>query len=196
MPRFRTAAVAAVATSLLLAPTAAYAHPGDQDGTTGEPTTGRNRLADYEKSSGPLRDLQLDVTSALDGAAASATMVSLGSTLVYLRVHDVNTAAAGQRFGAHLHEGPCVLGDGVPALGHYNVEKLAGLSPYEVSPDTEVWLDFEVNAEGQGRSTATVPFVPTSGTRSIVIHALPTMDSGAGVGTAGARIACLPFTID
>ena len=136
------------------------------------------------------------MTSALDGAAASATMVSLGSTLVYLKVHDVNTGAAGQRFGAHLHEGPCVTGNGVAALGHYNVENLAGLSPYEISPDTEVWLDFEVNAEGQGRSTTTVPFVPTAGTRSIVIHASPTMDSGAGVGTAGARIACLPFTID
>ena len=128
MPRFRTAAVAAVATSLLLAPTAAYAHPGDQDGTTGERTTSRNRLAAYEKSSGPLRDLQLDVTSALDGAAASATMVSLGSTLVYLKVHDVNTAAAGQRFGVHLHRDPVSAGDGVDAQGHYNVEKLAGLS--------------------------------------------------------------------
>jgi Cu-Zn family superoxide dismutase len=188
--------VAAVATSLLLAPTAAYAHPDGQHSTTGERTTSRNRLAAFEKSSGPLRDLQVDVTSALDGAAASATMVSLGSTLVYLKVHDVNTGAAGQRFGAHLHEGPCVTGNGVAALGHYNVENLAGLSPYEISPDTEVWLDFEVNAEGQGRSTTTVPFVPTAGTRSIVIHASPTMDSGAGVGTAGARIACLPFTID
>ena len=122
MPRFRTAAVAAVATSLLLAPTAAYAHPGDQHSTTGElhrqPRAGWRH---YEKSSGPLRDLQLDVTSALDGAAASATMVSLGSSLFYLRVHDVNTAAAGQRFGAHLHAGPCVAGDGRRPRAHYNV---------------------------------------------------------------------------
>jgi hypothetical protein len=36
-----------------------------------------------------------------------------------------------------------------------------------------------------------VPFVPTAGTRSIVIHAQPTMDNGF----AGTRIACLPFTI-
>ena len=191
MPRFRTAAVAAVATSLLLIPTAAYAHPDGQHSTTDEPTTSRNQLLAYEKSSGPLRDLQVDVTSALDGAAASATMVSLGSTYFYLRVHDVNTAAAGQRFGAHLHTGPCVAGDATAAGPHYNVQLLAGITTPEINDKTEVWLDFEVNAEGQGRSTTTVPFVPTAGTRSIVIHAQPTMDNGF----AGARIACLPFTI-
>jgi Cu-Zn family superoxide dismutase len=81
------------------------------------------------------------------------------------------------------------------AGGHYNVQIQANISPAEISPDTEVWLDFQVNKKGEAQSSTTVPFVPTTGERSIVIHRDPTMDSGAQVGTAGPRIACLPFTI-
>ena len=78
------------------------------------------------------------------------------------------------------------------AGAHYNVDVLAGLLPAEVSPDTEVWLDFELNERGEGRSSTMVPFVPTDGERAIVIHALPTSADGS----AGARLACLPLTID
>ena len=53
-----------------------------------------------------------------------------------------------------------------------------------------------MNAEGQGRSTSHGA-VRADGGDTLDRHPrLPTMDSGAGVGTAGARIACLPFTID
>ena len=193
MPRFRTAAVAAVATSLLLAPTAAYAHPGGH-GDSGERSSSRSRLA-YERHSGALTDLDPVVRSALDGASASATMFGVRSTFFYLRVEGINEAAAGQRFGAHLHTGPCRTGLPLEAGGHYNVQLQANIIPAAVSPDTEVWLDFRVNSDGEARSTESVPFVPTVGERSIVIHRDPTMDSGAGVGTAGPRVACLPFDI-
>ena len=192
MPRFRTAAVAAVATSLLLIPTAAYAHPDDHNIDSTELSANTSRLA-YDSSSGSLTDLNTTVASALDGASASASMFALGlGTVVYLKVKDVSLAAEGQRFGAHLHAGPCVTDNPSAALGHYNTDLLAGISPAVVSQKTEVWLDFRVSDIGEGRSTAPVPFVPASGERSIVIHAQPTMDNGS----AGARIACLPFTIE
>jgi Cu-Zn family superoxide dismutase len=189
VPRFRSAAVAAVATSLLLAPTAAYAHPNRHD-DSGERTSSRSRLV-LASNSDPLRDLQPTVTSAFDGAKASVAMVGLRSSYFYLRVSDVHAAAAGQRFGAHLHTGPCVAGDGVAAGPHYNVQTLAGITPAVVNDETEVWLDFGVNSRGSAQSSTTVPFVPAAGERSIVIHAEPTMDNGM----AGARVACLPLTI-
>ena len=189
MPRFRTAAVAAVATSLLLAPTAAYAHPGGH-GDSGERSSSRSRLV-VARSSDPLRDLQPTVTSSFDGAEASVVMVGLRSSLFYLQVSDVHTAAAGQRFGAHLHTGPCVAGDGAAAGPHYNVQTLAGVTTAAVNDETEVWLDFDVSRRGTARSSTTVSFVPAEGVRSIMIHAEPTMDNGM----AGARVACLPLTI-
>jgi hypothetical protein len=57
-----------------------------------------------------------------------------------------------------------------------------------VSPETEVWLDLTLDRHGRGRSVAVVPFVPEPGTRSVVLHAMPTDPSGA----AGPRLACLP----
>ena len=32
-------------------------------------------------------------------------------------------------FGAHLHSGPCVAGDPAAALGHYNTDVMAGVTP-------------------------------------------------------------------
>lgn len=91
-------------------------------------------------------------------------------------------------YGAHLHVGPCVAGDGAAAGPHSNQSVVDGVVPQVVDATTEVWLDFTVRPNGSARSVAVVPFVPTSGTRSIVIHAMPTDPAGA----AGARLACLP----
>ena len=191
LSRIRAAAVAALAASLLLAPTAASAHPNDAQGDSGERATSRSRLV-FASNSDPLRDLQPTVTNAFDGASASVVMVGLRSSVFYLEVRNVHTAAAGQRFGAHLHTGPCVAGDGNAAGPHYNVQSLAGVTPAAINDDTEVWLDFAVSRRGTARSSTTVPFVPAEGERSIIIHAEPTMDNGM----AGARVACLPLTID
>ncbi len=62
------------------------------------------------------------------------------------------------------------------------------IPPPEISEDTEVWLDITVD-DGAGTSTASVPFVPLAGNRSVVIHALATDHH---TGAAGARLACLP----
>lgn len=140
--------------------------------------------------SGQLRDLDTAHTGAFDGARARVLLVrnAAGAT-AHLRVEGIDLQAAGATFGAHLHFGPCVAGNGAAALGHYNSDVVAGRSPVEISPETEVWLDFTVTPTGKGSSTAVVPFTPTPGARSVVIHALATDHHTGG---AGARLACLP----
>ncbi|WP_299441845.1 hypothetical protein [uncultured Phycicoccus sp.] len=140
------------------------------------------------RAAGPLSDLQPAVAGPLDGAAAAVQIVaSARGSHAVLRVRGIE-GADGTTFGAHLHVGPCVAGNGAAALGHYNTDVLAGSSEPEISEDTEVWLDLEVH-HGGGTATASVPFVPAPGTRSVVIHALPTDHH---TGAAGARLACLP----
>jgi hypothetical protein len=130
----------------------------------------------------PLTDLQPGVDDPLDGATAQLIMIEhAGSTTFVLIVTGVDPAAAGQTYGAHLHVGPCVAGDGPAAGPHYN----AGGAP---SPTTEVWLDVTINPAGVGVSTTTVPFVPEPGIRSVVLHAEATAPSGS----AGSRLECLP----
>ena len=104
-----------------------------------------------------------------------------------LRVRGID-GADGETFGAHLHAGPCVAGNGAAALGHYNTDVIAGVVPAEVSEETEVWLDLTVD-DGAGTATASVPFVPLPGERSVVVHALATDHH---TGAAGPRLACLP----
>lgn len=139
---------------------------------------------------GQLRDLATAGSGPLDGAAARVLLVqnAAGAT-VRLRVEGIDTEAAGTTYGAHLHFGPCIAGNGAAALGHYNSDVVSGRSPAEISPDTEVWLDFTVSLTGNGSATAVVPFTPEAGERSVVIHALPTDHDTGG---AGARLACLP----
>ncbi len=140
---------------------------------------------------GALRDLQTSTVQPFDGARASLTMrMHRGMTTFVLSVRGINRAAVGEVFGAHLHIGPCVKGDGAVAGAHYNVSALHGDVPPVVSDRTEVWLDFTVTRSGRGHAVATVPFAPAPGNRAIVVHAAPT----AGNGTAGARLACLPVS--
>ena len=147
------------------------------------------RGAPIVRSSGPLSDLDPTATGPFDGASAAVRISLLphGGSRTLLRVRGID-GAEGQTFGAHLHVGPCVAGQPAAALGHYNSDVLAGVVPPEVSDRTEIWLDFTVDDEG-GRATASVPFVPQPGTRSVVIHAAATDHH---TGTAGARLACLP----
>jgi len=136
--------------------------------------------------SGPLQDLSPSTADPFDGAHARLTMVARHhGTVAILRLSGVDPAEAGHRYGAHLHSGPCVAGNPAAAGPHYNVSTS---TPPVASPETEVWLDFTVRPHGTALSVAAVPFVPTPGTRSVVIHAMETDDHGA----AGARLACLP----
>lgn len=144
-------------------------------------------LGPFVRSSGLLSDLAPATSGPFDGAHARVQFVeSRGASHAVLTVTGVGASAEGQTFGAHLHDGPCLAGDGAAAGPHYNSHVHGGL-PAEITDRTEVWLDFTVT-DGQGTGTASVPFVPEGGSRSVVVHALPTNPQ---TGTAGARVACL-----
>ncbi|WP_146902950.1 superoxide dismutase family protein [Cellulomonas aerilata] len=135
---------------------------------------------------GPLTDLQ-PAASVTDGArgSVSAWETSDGTTVV-LRLRGLPRSAAGQEYGAHVHVGHCVPGNGALAGPHYNS---TGQPPTAVSDQTEVWLDFTVGRGGTAYARADVPFtIPSGGAHSVVVHALPTSPDGS----AGGRIACLP----
>ncbi len=166
----RTAAV----TLAMLAASAIAATPAGADDSPGAAVTVH----------GELRDLEPAVAGPLDGAEATLTMASHdGSTTAVLTVRGIDRSAVDHTFGAHLHVGPCVAGDGAAAGPHFN----AGGQP---SPDTEIWLDFTVTGGGTGHAVAQVPFVPAPGNRAIVIH----RDFTAPNGVAGPRLACLPVS--
>ena len=194
MLRVRTAVLTAAATAaLMLAPATAFAHPNDGGSATGSGHRERGGRFSISHNAGPLRDLEPTVTSPFDHASAEVVMLGWRhSSFFSLRVRGVVRAAVGQTYGAHLHTGPCVAGVPLAAGPHYNTDVLAGVTPAEVSPETEVWLDFEVSSRGRARSSALVPFKPRPGVRSIVIHAEPTNEDN---GMAGARVACLPLRI-
>jgi Cu/Zn superoxide dismutase len=199
VPRFRTLAVAALAApALLLTSGAAYAGDHDLHRRTHLGNGGFGGGAEISSMSwgsfkGDLSDLSTTDT-VFDRAKATAFMMSLnGESTFRLHVRGLDESAAGKQYPAHLHEGPCVAGDGAAAGGHYNTQKEAGLStPWLVSHETEVHLDFTVNSEGSARVTVAVPFVPKPGERSIVIHSDQPPVPPA---TSPARWACLPLQI-
>ncbi|HJY46613.1 MAG TPA: hypothetical protein VJ301_18500 [Propionibacteriaceae bacterium] len=134
------------------------------------------------------------------GAKATAMMVAFGDSSYFrVQVRGISDSE-GVKYGAHLHRDACVPGDGSAAGPHYNITPvIPGTTTFEViNNQTEVWLDFKVNSEGESRATANVPFAPKTGERSIVFHGSPTQkeaETGKPVGWAGTRLACLPLKI-
>lgn len=147
--------------------------------------------AEVVRAQGNLRDLQLSTAGPFDHARARLVMVQRhGRSVVILKVQGIDRSVAGRDFGAHLHTGPCVTGDGAAAGPHYNSDTVAGHVPPRVDASTEVWLDFGVTRAGTGFAISRVPFTPLPGNRAIVIHEMPTDHHGA----AGPRQACLPVS--
>ena len=186
-PLLRRTGVVVACTAIIGLATASV--PSAMAGTPGH---GGERDDDAERVKGraltfqsPLSDLQPTTAQPLEGARATMRM-TLGAkrSAFALTVTGIARSAAGTTFGAHLHSGPCVPGDGVAAGPHYN-----SVAPPVLDADHEVWLDFRVTSGGRGRAATVVPFVPVHGARSVVVHELPTdHDTGA----AGARLACFP----
>jgi Cu-Zn family superoxide dismutase len=124
------------------------------------------------------------VAGALSGSNATVSAGSLGSgnSQITLTVERVN-APAGTKFGAHVHVNPCGTA-GADAGAHYAAAVDNG--PLK---NTEVWLDFSVDANGRGHATATRQFEITNrAARSVIIHVMGT-DHETGI--AGARLACI-----
>lgn len=138
----------------------------------------------FVQAGGALRDLQPGTVNATDGATATYYAVQAGGESTHvLVVRGLKPTSAGTTFGAHVHVGPCVAGDGPAAGPHYNSDGAPATA------ENEVWLDFTVLPGGYGVARTTVPFTIDSGdAQSVVIHALPTAPGGA----AGGRQACLP----
>lgn len=144
-------------------------------------------LGPFLRTSGPLRDLAPTAAGPFDGASARVQLVeSAKGSHAVLTVKGIDPSVDGQTFGAHLHDGPCVAGDGAAAGPHYNSQVHDHAPRPAVNDRTEIWLDFTVE-DGAGTGTASVPFVPQPGNRSVVIHAMPTNPQTGG---AGPRLAC------
>jgi Cu-Zn family superoxide dismutase len=162
--------------------------PGVPRGEVAIPVVGESNVT---TGNGPLRDLAPAAHGQFGGARAVVVMISRGArTTVRLHVSGVDRSAAGRTFGAHLHTGPCVAGDGAAAGPHYNTDVIEGHKPIRVDRQHEIWLDFTVSPSGSGTATTAVPFAPKPGDRSIVVHQQPTDHHG----TAGPRLACLPLS--
>lgn len=115
------------------------------------------------------------------GAAVQVVKTASGTTKFVLQVHGVD-AAAGTTFGAHVHQNPCGV-SGADAGPHYQHVGAPGSLE-----DREVWLDFTVNAAGNGHAQTTRSWtIDDTSPRSVIIHQLPTAPDGA----AGPRLACI-----
>ena len=142
----------------------------------------------FVQAGGALRDLQPATENATDGATARLWVVQAGGESTYvLIVQGLDPAAVGTTYGAHVHVGPCVAGNGAAAGPHYNSD---GGVP---TPENEVWLDFTVRSGGFAVARTSVPFTIEPGdAQSVVIHLEPTQEGGPTPGAAGGRQACLP----
>lgn len=186
----RRAAVVAVALASaagLSAVLPASAH--DSGGSSGHGTHGGHGSAGVDGRTlffaSPLSDLAPKTEEPLEGASATLRM-TLGEkrSAFVLKIEDIDRSAAGKEYGAHLHTGPCVPGEGAAAGPHYN-----SANPPIVDEDHEVWLDFTVSRHGTGKAVTVVPFVPKHGARSVVVHEMAT---NPDTGAAGGRLACFP----
>ena len=110
-----------------------------------------------------LQDDHTAVAGPFDHATARLQLVDHPSgTTAVLHVRGVDPAVADRTFGAHLHNGPCATDAPTVALGHYNADAHAGHVPVVVSSQTEVWLDFTVDATGAGDSQRRCALPPSS----------------------------------
>jgi Cu-Zn family superoxide dismutase len=143
--------------------------------------------ADTVRSADPLVVYSAIVDNPLAGVTGTAHAVQTpnGKTIVTLQLHGFDPTFAGRTFGAHVHTGPCA--DNVSAGSHFT----------STEPDVplelrEVWLDFTVNASGQGSATASRDFaIPDGAAQAVVIHQNPTDPAGV----AGPRLGCLDLEL-
>lgn len=150
--------------------------------------SGEAPIITYPPYTAPLVDLQTGVEGPFDDATATLVIKETPeATNFKLTIQGIDADFADVVYGAHLHVGPCVEGNGAAALGHYN----AGGG---ISDETEVWFELVPNDFGTATDSTTVPFIPIDddGVMSIVIHQEPTNKK---TGVAGPRQACIPLLV-
>ncbi|GAB3481053.1 hypothetical protein GCM10027521_18260 [Amycolatopsis cihanbeyliensis] len=113
---------------------------------------------------------------------------------------EVNGLLPNRGYAVHVHTDPCGP-NGEAAGPHFqkNQNPDSGThDPAYANPDNEIWLDLRTGEEGEGETTAEVPFtfaerVPAS----VVVHAQESTATAPGeAGKAGDRIACLTVPFD
>ncbi len=148
-------------------------------------SAGHHHRSSTFRATGVLTDLRPTDADPTDGAHYRVFQRrDQHGTTTRLLVKNIE-AERGTRFGTHVHEGPCVEGDGAAAGPHWNSTGGA-----EVNDEVEVWLDLRVTRKGRAKDKSHIEAtIPEGEGLSIVIHALPTDPGGA----AGERLACLPL---
>ena len=119
-----------------------------------------------------------------------------GTTAVQLEVAGL---LPGRGYAAHAHVNACgPTGDAAGPHFQNQVDPAAApgrpsTDPAFANPQNEIWLDLRTDGEGDGESTAEVPFVfADRAPASVVIHeAEVTATTPGQAGSAGARLACL-----
>ncbi|GAB3289253.1 superoxide dismutase family protein [Parasphingorhabdus pacifica] len=105
-------------------------------------------------------------------------------------------------FAAHAHVDPCGT-SGSDAGPHFQNEVDPAATPEEPStdpayanPENEIWLDLRTDEQGNGTSTAEVPFgITERSPSSVVIHEkMRTATEPGQAGKAGGRVACLSLS--
>jgi Cu-Zn family superoxide dismutase len=132
-----------------------------------------------------------------EGADVSVTVRSVGTTTVVDL--EVSGLLPNRAYAAHAHTNPCgATGDAAGPHFQNNVDPAAGpgrpsVDPAYANPQNEIWLDFRTDGDGNGGSTAQVPFVfGDRAPASVVIHEGEATATEPGrAGSAGARLACL-----
>jgi Cu-Zn family superoxide dismutase len=137
------------------------------------------------RSAGP--DFTYDATFARARARVHVVRTGSGGTHVTLHVTGV-AGAAGRTFGAHVHQRPCGPSGGAAGPHYQHAGAVGDLE------QRELWLDFTVNAAGNGHAVAVRPWaLDESSPRSVIVHALATDPVS---GAAGARLACIDLDGD
>ncbi|WP_067482701.1 superoxide dismutase family protein [Actinomadura hibisca] len=133
-------------------------------------------------------------TNVYNGAYAKAvTKVRVTTrkkrTTVRFAVSGFPDAAAGRRFGVHVHQNACGPKP-ADAGGHYQNPDARPDAPPRAK---EVWLDVRVDRDGKGRARMVVPWRIAKGDAgSVVVH---TRATDHHTGDAGDRLLCttVPF---
>jgi Cu-Zn family superoxide dismutase len=123
-----------------------------------------------------------------------------GSTAVNLGVSGL---LPNRGYAAHAHVNPCGATGDVAGPHFQNQPDPAAApgkpstDPAYANPQNEIWLDLRTDGDGDGDSTARVPFTfADRAPASVVIHEAETTATTPGqAGVAGARLACVtvPF---
>jgi Cu-Zn family superoxide dismutase len=119
-----------------------------------------------------------------------------GTTAVRLEVAGL---LPGRGYAAHAHVNACgPTGDAAGPHFQNQLDPAAApgrpsTDPAFANPQNEIWLDLRTDGEGDGESTAEMPFVfADRAPASVVIHeAEVTATTPGQAGSAGARLACL-----